>query len=452
MADRYQIWTNGAIGGLVARGFGLPRPEPLRRYTPGGPLLDGELSIGGGGRLSARRLPELLKRVDLRLNVIDRDASPAQPAGYGSDTPTVGALLFDAGGIESAADLAALYEFFHPRLRALRPCGRVVILGSTSSGAAQRAIEGFLRSLGKELRRGATANLVRVDPALRDEDLIPVLTFLLSARSAYVSGQVLVIGPSGAVAGPDATSTTADRTSDRTAVVTGAARGIGAVIAETLAREGLSVVCVDVPGQAEALREVAGRIGGEALELDITAPDAPDVLAQRGGVDVFVHNAGVLRDKTLARMTREQWDTVLTVNLRAVETITARLLDPDDPLLRPGGRIICASSIAGIAGNVGQTNYAASKAGLIGLVEESAPIVAERLGGTINAVAPGFIETRMTASVPLFIREAGRRMNSLRQGGLPIDVAEAVSFLAEPGSGGINGQTLRVCGQSLLGA
>ena len=448
MADRYQIWTNGAIGGRVARGFGLPRPEPLRRYTPGGPLLDGELSIGGAGRLSDRRLPELLKRVDLRLNVIHRDASSAQPAGYGSDTPTLGALLFDASGIESSADLAALYEFFHPQLRALRPCGRVVILGSTRSGAAQRAIEGFMRSLGKELRRGATANLVRVDPALRDDDLIPVLTFLLSARSAYVSGQVLVIGPSAPVAASGAGSTTADRT----AVVTGAARGIGAVIAETLAREGLSVVCVDVPGQAEALHEVAGRIGGEALELDITAPDAPDVIAQRGGIDVFVHNAGVLRDKTLARMTREQWDTVFTVNLRAVETITARLLDPDDPLLRPGGRIICASSIAGIAGNVGQTNYAASKAGLIGLVEESAPVVVERLGGTINAVAPGFIETQMTASVPLFIREAGRRMNSLRQGGLPIDVAEAVSFLAEPGSGGINGQTLRVCGQSLLGA
>jgi 3-oxoacyl-[acyl-carrier protein] reductase len=448
MADRYQIWTNGAIGGLVARGFGLPRPEPLRRYAPGGPLLDGELSIGGGGRLSARRLPELLRRVDLRLNVIDRDASPAQPTAYGSDTPEVGALLFDASGIESTADLAALYEFFHSRLRALRPCGRVAILGSTRSGAAQRAIEGFMRSLGKELRRGATANLVRVDPALEAEDLVSILAFLLSARSAYVSGQVLVIGPSAGSAASGATNTTAART----AVVTGAARGIGAVIAETLAREGLSVVCVDVPGQAETLREVAGRIGGEALELDITTPDAPDVLAQRGRIDVFVHNAGVLRDKTLARMTREQWDTVLTVNLRAVETITARLLDPDDPLLRSGGRIICASSIAAIAGNVGQTNYAASKAGLIGLVEESAPVVAERLGGTINAVAPGFIETQMTASVPLFIREAGRRMNSLRQGGLPIDVAEAVSFLAEPGSGGINGQTLRVCGQSLLGA
>jgi 3-oxoacyl-[acyl-carrier protein] reductase len=153
-------------------------------------------------------------------------------------------------------------------------------------------------------------------------------------------------------------------------------------------------------------------------------------------------------------MDAARWDSVIAVNLTAVERLTDRLLDPGGPagpVLREGGRIVCTSSISGIAGNVGQTNYAASKAGLIGLVRALAPAVAER-GVTVNAVAPGFIETRMTAAVPLFVREAGRRMNSMRQGGQPVDVAEAVAYLASPGSGGVSGQVLRVCGQSLLGA
>jgi 3-oxoacyl-[acyl-carrier protein] reductase len=109
------------------------------------------------------------------------------------------------------------------------------------------------------------------------------------------------------------------------------------------------------------------------------------------------------------------------------------------------------SSISGIAGNAGQTNYATSKAGVIGLVDALAPAVAER-GGTVNAVAPGFIETQMTARMPFATREAGRRMNSLAQGGLPVDVAEAVAWFANPASGGLNGNVVRVCGQSLLGA
>ena len=120
-------------------------------------------------------------------------------------------------------------------------------------------------------------------------------------------------------------------------------------------------------------------------------------------------------------------------------------------MLNDGGRIVCVSSICGIAGNAGQTNYATSKAGVIGVVNAYAPLVAER-GATINAVAPGFIETQMTAKVPLPIREAGRRMSSLSQGGLPVDVAETIAWFASPACGGINGNVVRVCGQSLLGA
>lgn len=111
------------------------------------------------------------------------------------------------------------------------------------------------------------------------------------------------------------------------------------------------------------------------------------------------------------------------------------------------------SSISGIAGNLGQTNYATSKAGVIGLVEATAKLLnSQNHNMTINAVAPGFIETQMTAAIPLAIREAGRRMNSMSQGGLPVDVAETIAWLASPASGGVNGNIVRVCGQSLLGA
>jgi len=161
-----------------------------------------------------------------------------------------------------------------------------------------------------------------------------------------------------------------------------------------------------------------------------------------------VHNAGVTRDRTLARMSAAEWDQVLRINLAAPERITDALLGTG--CLRPGGRVVGVSSIAGIAGNAGQTNYATSKAGVIGLVQALAPRLPA--GTTANAVAPGFIETRMTAAVPVLAREAGRRLNSMLQGGLPQDVAEAVAWLASPATGGVNGAVLRVCGQSLLGA
>jgi 3-oxoacyl-[acyl-carrier protein] reductase len=213
-------------------------------------------------------------------------------------------------------------------------------------------------------------------------------------------------------------------------------------------------VCVDVPAQGEDLSEVANRIGGTALQLDITDPDAPGELAshlteRHGGVDVVVHNAGVTRDKTLAAMDEEQWDSVMDINLSSQERIDGALLDGD--VLRPGGRIVSVSSVGGIAGNRGQTNYATSKAGIIGMVSALAPAMRDRRA-TINAVAPGFIETRMTGEMPLAAREAGRRMNSLGQGGLPVDVAETIGWFASPASGGVNGNLVRVCGQSLLGA
>jgi 3-oxoacyl-[acyl-carrier protein] reductase len=165
---------------------------------------------------------------------------------------------------------------------------------------------------------------------------------------------------------------------------------------------------------------------------------------------VLVHNAGITRDRRLVNMPAERWSSVLDVNLASVLRTTDALLAKG--ALRPGGRIVATASIAGLAGNAGQTNYGASKAGVAGLVRALAPRALAGHGVTVNAVAPGFIETKMTAAVPLFIREAGRRMNSLAQGGLPVDVAETTAWLAHPASGAVNGQVVRVCGQSLLGA
>ncbi len=210
---------------------------------------------------------------------------------------------------------------------------------------------------------------------------------------------------------------------------------------------------VDVPQNANDLRKVMTKIGGSELLLDVTAIDAPQRIAaagaELGGLDIVVHNAGITRDKRLANMRTDAWDAVLDVNLRAPERITAHLLESGG--LNDGGSVIGVASIAGIAGNNGQTNYATSKAGVIGLVQALAPRLAERQL-RINAVAPGFIETEMTAKVPFAIREIGRRINSLQQGGQPIDVAETIAWFADPASAGVTGNVVRVCGQSMLGA
>jgi 3-oxoacyl-[acyl-carrier protein] reductase len=222
-----------------------------------------------------------------------------------------------------------------------------------------------------------------------------------------------------------------------------------------LARDGAEVIALDVPGAGGALADVANKAKGRALQLDLTAEDAPSRLAGylaagvHGGVDIVVHNAGITRDKTIFKMDESRWDSVIGVNLTAPERVNDLLLEQG--LIKPGGRIVGVASIAGIAGNRGQTNYATSKAGVIGMVQSAAPLLAPK-DITINAVAPGFIETAMTAKMPIGLREAGRRLNSMSQGGLPVDVAETIAWFASPGSATITGNVVRVCGQSLLGA
>ena len=440
---------NSAAGSFVAKQFGLPAPETLRRYTPGQPPLAGSLLIGGEGRLAEPVRAALADDYEIVGNNL---------GGRWADT--FGGLVFDATGIAEPAALRGLFEFFTPLLRNLGPSARVVVLGSTPAEVTdtdehicQRALEGFTRSLGKELRRGATAALVYVSPAARTAatGCESTLRFILSAKSAYVDGQVFYVGADDSHRPADWNKPLAGKVG----IVTGAARGIGATITEVFARDGATVVAIDVPQAAEALEETAARVGGTALALDVTADDAVDRITahlreQHGGrADILVNNAGITRDKLLANMDADRWDAVIAVNLQAPLRLTEGLVGNGS--IGEGGRVIGLSSMAGIAGNRGQTNYATTKAGMIGITQALAPSLAGK-GITINAVAPGFIETAMTAAIPLATREVGRRLNSLYQGGEPVDVAETIAYFASPASNAVTGNVIRVCGQAMLGA
>jgi 3-oxoacyl-[acyl-carrier protein] reductase len=451
VSDWYRDFANSGFGTTITKQLGLPRPAVLRRYEPGSPLLPGPAVIGSAGEGRLRDAVAALLR-DAGVHVQSPVTADGAPDG---EKPA--AVILDATGLRTPADLAGAHAFLAPAVKRLRAGGRVLILAgppseadSPAQAAARQALDGLVRSIAKELRAGSTANLIHV-PAGAEGSIASPVTFFLSGRSAYVDGQVMSVSAADVPAGEDDDRPLAGKV----AVVTGAARGIGASIAGVMARDGAHVVAVDIPAAGDKLAEVANEIGGTAFQLDITAADAPQRLIEHlrqrhGGVDVVVHNAGITRDKLLVNMDAARWNSVMAVNLQAQLDITQALLDADG-VLRDNARVVCVSSQSGIAGNRGQTNYAASKAGVIGMVRAWAPVFAER-GATINAVAPGFIVTEMTAKMPFGTREVGSRINSLQQGGLPVDVAEAIAWLSQPGSAGVNGQIVRVCGQSLLGA
>jgi 3-oxoacyl-[acyl-carrier protein] reductase len=365
-------------------------------------------------------------------------------------------LIYDASGLKTPADLKGLYEFFHAWVRKLEANGRAVILAhppesmkTPAEAACAQAVNGFTRSMAREIgKKGATAQTLYIDQSAT-KAAEPLLRFILSNRSAYISAQPIHVDNQIAVA---AKVPYVSPLSGKIALVTGAARGIGAEVARALAREGAKVVGLDRPGEEEPLKQLMDQLGGEYILGDIMGNDAPkkihDEIKQRfKSLDIVIHNAGVTRDKMLANMDDARWDMTLGVNLIALINLNEKLLG----LLKKNGRIICMASIAGIAGNMGQTNYSASKAGVIGYVRSLAPSLVEK-GITINAVAPGFIETQMTAAIPFATREVARRLCNLSQGGLPEDIAELVTFLASPGAAGTTGEVIRICGGNYVGA
>lgn len=361
-------------------------------------------------------------------------------------------LIVDARYVKSEASLKAVFNQLQEGVKTIGSNGKVLIYGvvtTPSQGfnypAYQRSLEGISRSLAKELGgRGTTVNLVKIASDLELSDYQITEDFFTSGRSAFITGQALVAN--------DEIPRPGDL-SDKVCVVTGGAGGIGSATVKRLAAEGATVIIADIPQMDERakplLSDKVSFMGADLTDEATRKQLLNDIKEKYGRIDVLINNAGITRDKTLKNMPEHYWDQVIAINLTAVIALTEEALAMG--LIPEGGRIIGTSSISGIAGNFGQTNYTATKAALITYTAFKSKELKLK-GITINAIAPGYIETEMVKTMPLMTRIFAERLTSLAQSGKPEDVAEAMAFLAHPGAQNINGQVLRVCGGSFLGA
>ncbi len=246
------------------------------------------------------------------------------------------------------------------------------------------------------------------------------------------------------------------RFENRVALVTGGGQGLGRAISLQFASEGAAVAVVDLnPDTAQSVADEINSANGTAIALQANVVDfeqaeatIKEAIDRLGKLDILVNNAGITRDNLLMRMSEADWDAVLAVNLKSVfnySKIASKAM-----MRQRYGRIVSVSSVAGIAGNAGQTNYSASKAGVIGFTKSLAREVASR-NVTVNAVAPGFIPTQLTDTVPDEIKEASLKQIPLGRWGTPEDVANAVTFLAQEESGYITGHVLSVDGGMIMG-
>ena len=437
----------------------LRAPPLLRRARLGAPTCEG---IGAVAFFGLRGSPWQGRPEGL----LGPELGAAAQVGFGSQRAD--AVVVDATGVRSVAEVR---EALWPRLagRPLSSLRRIVVLGRAAPapgtggsvfGAAERsatsgALQGFVRSVAKEVgARGCTANMLMLQDGAAPESLRAPLLWMLSPASAFVTGQVVPVGGGAAGEAEDPFSL-----EDRRVLVTGATGGIGKRTCRLLKAQGARLILADHPGSRAALDRLAVELSADA-SVAVDARDAPATSsalcgaveeAWGGRADALVLGAGVTRDRSLRRMKWSEWDDAIRVNyespIHTLQEFAGRNLLSED------SRCVFIASISGVAGNGGQSNYAASKSALADFArayaEEGAPPVR---GLTVNSVAPGFIDTKMTAKIPPLQREIFRRVNTLRQGGLPIDVAEAIAFLSATGaSAGINGYNLRVCGGHPLG-
>lgn len=425
--------------------LGFPKPVPLKRYNGHNNLPNNVLVLSVAQQHNST-IHQLLTKLELKL-LVNEDHKLTEKS--------VESVVIDATDYQDETSYQTIYELTRHNLKYLNTNTRIVLITRAESlnieeNTFSQALIGFGKSLAKEVgRKGCTVNIIAINKEQITEDpnaLIGPLSFLLSAKSTFVSGQVFSINN-------DNTAIEPIINKQKVAVVTGAGQGIGAAIAEKLSEDGYLIIGIDIEPMKAVLTSSMAKIKGETFILDVSDTSAGEQLVQLAqkynGFDVIVHNAGITRDKTLRKMSEQWWQQTLDINLLSVMRINKALLNCNS--INSGGRIVCLSSMNGIAGQGGQTNYACSKAGIIGYVASISAELSTR-SITINAVAPGFIETEMTRKMPFMPREMGRRMSALNQGGLPIDVAETIAFFAHDNAYAISGQTIRVCGLNIIGA
>ena len=383
------------------------------------------------------------------------DAAAVTQALQASDP--VDALILEVNAFGGPKQL---FQLLQPNLQKLAKHCRVLLVSrlskkpSVEEEANAEAVIGFVKSFAREVgTRAITANAIEIHHGCKPEAIASALSFFASDRARYVTSQrVKLTATESEVGGLSLQG--------EHAVVTGGARGIGAAIAQILARQGAAITIVDLPNARDAGSEVAAKIvkgGGKAhfLPADVTnAAEISEMLkhasALLGEATVLVNNAGITRDKTFAKMAVEKWNQVIEVNYEAAVKTTEAFLALRGASQRPAS-VVYLSSVVGIAGNFGQTNYTLSKAAVIGHVRALARELKNK-GVRVNAIAPGFIDTVLTREVPLLNREMGKQLITLLQAGEPEDIAEIVAFFASRAAAAVSGETLRVDGGMFIGA